>query len=206
MDAFIDHLGIFGGHTLMGMWWANTAVLAMGHEVGVRYLCAEHLTFEAAYLGHRVDRSWVDDHEMRPGGVADNGGEVTARLRFAPVSRFRVEGRFVGRIFDVYKDTQGVTGLGLRVAFLPFDGHALAAEVEVLRTVRSQPRPGVDQVTWNVVGGVCWMSDLTDRVGLTLGARISTNLMVGQVPMLELKRSMIDEPMALGTAGLYFQI
>ena len=35
---------------------------------------------------------------------------------------------------------------------------------------------------------------------------ISTNLLVGQVPMLELKRSMINEPMAMGTVGIYFGI
>jgi len=204
--AFVKRLGLYGQHSIMGMWWANVALLGLGHEIGVRYLCTDLLTFEAGYLGHRVDRGWVDGHETRPGGVVDNGGEISARLRFEPLSRLRVEGRFVSRIFRVYNDTQGVTGLSLRVSFLPVNGHSVELELEGLRTVRSLPRPGVEQVTWNVVGAVRWLGEITPRMGIAIGGRISTNLMVGQVPMLELKRSMIDEPMALVTLGIYFGI
>ena len=86
------------------------------------------------------------------------------------------------------------------------DGHALVLELETLRAVRAQPRVGVDRVTWNVLGEVAWRARLTDRLGLRIGVRVSTHLLVGEVPMLELKRSMIDEPMALGSAGIYFSI
>ena len=136
----------------------------------------------------------------------DNGAEVAADWKFEPIRRFRIEARLVGRIFGVYNDTQGVTGLGLRLSFLPADGHALVAGAQALRVVRSLPRSGVEQVTLNVVGSAYWEWRIADAVGLLLGAKISTNLMVGQVPMLELKRSMIDEPMALGTLGVYFHI
>ena len=68
------------------------------------------------------------------------------------------------------------------------------------------PRTGVDRVTWNVKGVIQWRSQLTDRFGLQIGVRATTNLLVGEVPMLELKRSMIDEPMAMGTLGAYFTL
>jgi hypothetical protein len=204
--ALRPRLGLFGQHTISGMWWSNVALLSFGHEAGLRYLCTDHLSFEAAYLGHRVDRAWIDDHESRPGGILDNGAEAGARLRFDPDPRFRIEGRMVGRVFRVYRDTQGVTGLGMRASLMPAGGRSVVLEIEVLRAIRSLPRSGVDRVTWNVVGSAYWVMDISKRLGVLVGARISTNLLVGQVPMLELKRSMIDEPMALGTLGLYFGI
>jgi len=201
-----ESFGLFGKHDMMGMWWANVALLGFGHEVGLRYLCTEVLSLEAAYLGHRVDKAWVDDLETHPGGVIDNGVEISTRLAFRPMRKLRIEGRFIGRIFGVYKDTQGVTGLSLLVALMPRDGHSLDIELAVLRTLRSRPRAGVERVTWNTVGAMTWRSDLSPRIGIMVGAKIFTNLMVGEVPMLELKRSMIDEPMALATLGLYFRI
>ena len=84
--------------------------------------------------------------------------------------------------------------------------HALVLELETLRTQRGNPRAGVDRVTWNVKGTIQWRSQLTDRFGIQIGGRVYTNLLVGEVPMLELKRSMIDEPMAMGTLGVYFDI
>jgi len=201
-----SRLGFFGAHAAGGMWWDNLHVGMVGNEIGVRYLALSHMAFEAAYLSHRVDRFRVDDLESNPGGVIDRGMELGTWFRWEPHVRLLVEPHLVGRIFDVYNDVQGVTGFGLRVSIAPVDRQALVLVLEVLRVIRSRPRVGVEPVTWNVLGEVSWRSRLTDRFGLTVGARVSTNLLVGEVPMLEIKRSMIDEPMALGSLGVFFSI
>jgi hypothetical protein len=204
--APFQRIGLFGQHSAGGMWWDNLRLDILGNEIGLRYLCLDHLAFEAAYLTHRVDRLQVDELETHPGGVIDRGFELGTWFRFEPHRRLLVEAHLVGRVFEVYRDTQGITGLGLRVSISPAGGHALVLELEALRVVRSRPRVGVERVTWNVLGEIAWRSLLTDELGLEVGARVSTNLAVGEVPMLELKRSMIDEPMALGSAGLFFSI
>jgi len=201
-----ERIGLFGGHTAGGMWWDNLRLSAVGHEVGVRYLALAHLTFEAAYLTHRVDRFWVDDFESNPGGVIDRGVELGTWFRFQPLRRLRIEPHLYGRVFEVYNDAHGVTAIGLRLSISPVDGHALVIGLDALRVVRARPRVGVDPVTWNVIGEVAWRAQVAARFGVQIGARITTNLLVGEVPMLELKRSMIDEPMALGSLGVFFSI
>jgi hypothetical protein len=201
-----EGVGLFGSHVAGGMWWDNLRLTMVGHEIGVRYRAVDHLVLEAAYLTHRVDRFQVDQLETNPGGVIDRGLELGTWFRFEPHRRLLVETHLVGRIFEVYTDTQGVTGLGLRVSISPVDDHALVLGIEILRVIRAQPRVGVDPVTWNVLGQVAWRSQLNDRFGIEAGARVSTHLLVGEVPMLELKRSMIDEPMALGSIGIFFSI
>jgi hypothetical protein len=201
-----ERLGLFGAHMAGGMWWDNLRLNMVGHEIGVRFAALEHMAFEAAYLTHRVDRFWVDDFESNPGGVIDRGLELGTWFRIEPHRRLVIEPHLVGRVFEVYQDTQGVTGLGVRVTVSPADGHALVLGLEVLRVIRAQPRTGVDPVTWNVLGGVKWRARVTDGWGIQVGVRVSTHLLVGEVPMLELKRSMIDEPMALGSLGVYFSI
>jgi hypothetical protein len=202
--APIARFGLFGRHEIEGLVWGNVALLAVGHEIGVRYAAARHLTFEAAYLTHRVDRAWIDDFETRPGGVADMGGEVGAWLPFAPHPRIRLDAHLVYRIFDVYRDTQGALGTGARLTLLIARGHSVALELTVLRAQRSRPRAGVDRTTWNAIGDVSWRFVFTGRLGGLVGARLSSSMLVGVEPMLELKRSMIEEPMALGYVGLFF--
>jgi hypothetical protein len=138
--------------------------------------------------------------------VIDRGLELGSWLRFEPHRRLLLEAHLVGRIFEVYRDTQGVTGIGLRASISPWSGHAMVVEIEALRVIRTRPRIGVDRVTWNVLGEVGWRSQLTPSFGIGIGARLSTNLLVGEVPMLELKRSMIDEPMAMASIGAWFDI
>jgi hypothetical protein len=201
-----ERVGFFGAHAAGGMWWDNLHAGLVGNEVGLRYLALRHLAFEAAYLTHRVDRFRVDELETNPGGVIDRGLELGTWLRFEPHRRLRIEPHLMGRVFEVYNDVQGVTGFGARVSISPTDGHALVLGLEALRVIRAQPRIGVDRVTWNVLGDVGWRVRLTERIGIQIAARMSTNLLVGEVPMLELKRSMIDEPMALGSLGVFFSI
>jgi len=202
--APLARLALFGRHEVYALKWGEVTLLAVGHEVGLRYAAARHLTMETAFLTHRVDRAWVDDFETRPGGVSDIGGEVGAWLPFAPHSRVRLDAHVLLRIFDVYRDTQGALGGGARVTLLVARGHSVALELTVLRAQRSRPRAGVDRTTWNAIGDVSWRFTLSGRLGGMIGARLSTSMLVGVQPMLELKRSMIDEPMALGYLGLFF--
>jgi len=204
--AIDKRIGMFGHHTIGGMWWANRSLLSLGHEVGMRFPLVDVFTLEAAYLTHRVDSAWTDGIKLRPGGIMDSGGELGFWLHFSPMRRLKIEPHVFGRVFGVYTDVQGVTGVGLRMSVMPFDGHALGAEIRLLPTIRQHPQDGVEKVTWNVVGSIFWRSRITGDFGFQLGGTISTNLLVGQVPMLELKRSMINEPMATGTVGIYFGI
>jgi hypothetical protein len=202
--APVERLGIFGRHEVAGLKWGKIAMLELGHEVGLRLATARHLTLEAAYLTHRIDRAWVDDFETRPGGVADMGGELGAWLPFAPHPRIRLGAHLLYRIFDVYRDTQGALGLGARLELLIARGHAVAIELTVVRAQRSRPRAGVDRTTWNAIGDVSYRFSLAARVGGLVGARLSSSMLVGVQPMLELKRSMIEEPMAVAYLGLFF--
>jgi hypothetical protein len=204
--APFDKVGLFGEHGSGGMRWANVGLLILTTEAGVRYLALQHLAFEVAYLTHRVDRVWVDDFESNPGGVIDRGVELGTWLRLEPHRRLLLETHLIGRVFEVYRDIQGVTGLGLRLSISPWDGHAFVVELEALRVVRQRPRTDVDRITWNTLGRVAWRAELSEGLGLEIGARVSAHLLVGEVPMLELKRSMIDEPMAMGFLGLWFGI
>jgi hypothetical protein len=202
--APVARLGLFGHHEVTGLMWGNLSLLAVGHEFGLRYAAAGHLTFETAFLSHRVDRAWIGDFETRPGGVADIGGELGAWLPFEPHERVRLDAHIVARLFDVYRDTQGALGAGARVSLRIAKGHAVALELTVLRAQRSRPRAGVDQTTWNALGDVSWRFKLKGSLGGLIGARLSSSMLVGVQPMLELKRSMIEEPMALGYVGLFF--
>jgi hypothetical protein len=199
-------LGLFGRHELEGYFWANVALLAIGHEAGLRFSAARHLAFEAAYLSHRVSRVWIDDFETRPGGVSDMGGELGAWLPFAPHERIRLDLHVVSRIFEVYKDTQSVLGGGVRLSLLVARDSEVVVELTLLRAARSRPRSEVDVTTWNVIGEASLRSRLTRGLGLLIGARLSTSMLVGEQPMLELKRSMIEEPMGVAYAGMSFGI
>jgi hypothetical protein len=188
------------------MRWANVRLLNLGTEAGLRARATPWIAFEFAYLGHRAEKQWIDDKAIALGGVRDHGLEGGIWLLFEPFSRLRLEPHVHGRYFRVFKDDHGVLGLGLRASILPLDGHAIVLELETLRTERGEPRSGVDRVTWNVKGTILWRSQLTEAFGFQIGARATTNLLVGEVPMLELKRSMIDEPMAMGILGVHFAL
>jgi len=204
--APFERLGLFGLHELEGYWWANVTLMAHGNVLGLRYVAARHLTFEGAFLSHRVPRVWIDDLETRPGGVADNGGELGVWLPFSPHPRIRIELHLISRAFEVYKDTQGVLGGGLRLSLLIGRRTSLELELTLLRTTRSRPRAGVEDTTSNVIGEACLRTELARSLGMLLGAKLTTSMLVGEQPMLELKRSMIDEPMGLAYAGVTFGI
>jgi hypothetical protein len=202
--APVRRLGLYGRHELVSYRWANVTLLSFGHEVGLRLLAARHLTLEAAYLTHRVSRAWIDDFEASPGGVEDRGAELGAWLPFAPHESVRIDVHLIGRLFDVYRDTQGAFGGGARLSLLVADGHALVVELTAVRAQRSRPRAGVDETTWNLFAEASWRSLLTPRFGLLIGARLTTSMLVGEEPMLELKRSMIEEPMGVAYLGMFF--
>jgi hypothetical protein len=201
-----EAVGLFGRHALGGMWWSNLTVLNGEHELGLRWLASEIVTLEGAYLGHRTERQWVSGHATAPGGIRDHGAELSGWAVLKPHSRIRLDLHLLGRWFRVYRDDQGVAGGGARLSLLFADGHAAVIEIHALWAYRADPRAGVDQASWNVIGELAWRSRLGDRFGLQLGARLSTNLLVGEVPMLELKCSMIGEPMAMGILGVWFSI
>ena len=204
--ALWERVGLFGRHDLGAMWWRDVTLLVGGHELGLRYVASDHVTLEAAYLGHRTERQWVDGHGTAIGGVRDHGVELSGWAAFEPHRRLRIGLHLIGRWFRVYRDDQGVAGAGLRLSLLPVDRHAIVLELTALRVVRRDPRAGVERATVNLLGDVLWRSELAGSFGVHLGARVTTHLLVGEVPMLELKRSMIDEPMALGIAGVSFDI
>ncbi len=207
--AFIPRLGLFAKHTLSGLKWDTVTMVAMGHEVGLRILAADHYTVEAAYLSHRNEDQWVEtddggNSQFSVGGVRDRGIELSNWWRFDPHYRLRLETQLVTRIFSVYQDTQGVIGLGLRISLNPTPNQQVITEIKVLRIVRHRPRPGVDRITWNTVGTGIWRLKTTERLGLMLGVRATTSMFCGQVPMFELVRSMIDEKTVFVLVGVDF--
>lgn len=202
--AALPGLALFGRHEASAYRWADVTLLAFGHEVGLRYAAARRLTLEAAYLTHRVPRAWIGDFETNPGGVEDRGAELGAWLPFEPHEAVRLDVHLIARLFDVYRDAQGAFGGGARLSLLPADGHALVIELTALRAQRSRPRSGVEDTTWNLVAEASWRSRLAGSFGILLGARLSTSMLVGEVPMLELKRSMIEEPMGIAFLGVFF--
>ncbi len=199
-------IGLFGEHSLGRMWWGEQSLLISGHELGARFPLYRYFSMEAAYLGHSSEKQWVEENEVALGGVRDNGAELGAWFHAEPLSRLRVELHLLGRYFDVYRHDQLVAGLGARVGLMPVDGHALEIELEALRARRYRPRSGVDESSWNLLGSIEWRSRIAGDFGISIGGRVSTQLLVGEMPMLELKRSMIDEPMALASLGLFFVI
>lgn len=210
-----DGLGLFGKHSIWGLWWSDISMLAFGHEVGARFLCCRLLSFEAAYLGHRAEYEWIDGDAWNAGGVKDHGAEVGAWARFDLLKALRIEPHLLGRYFGEpdgsggaarYTDDQFVAGGGLRVSIMPIDGHAAVIEMKLLRIYRDHPRDGVDHVTWNVLGEALWRSNLIAGLGVQAGVRLSKNILCGEVPMLELRRSMIDDPMMTAILGLYFSL
>ncbi|MBN2340770.1 MAG: hypothetical protein JXX29_11300 [Deltaproteobacteria bacterium] len=204
--AFSKKLGLFGMHDLNIFRWANVKMLAMGHEAGVRLRWNEHWSVETAYVTHRTEVLWVDDYKSYPGGVLDHGAEVGTWIQGEPISRFRLSLHVMGRIFSVYTDKQGVLGHEWRMALLPWDGHTLILAVEFFEVWRQDPRAGVDKFTHNTVAHMEWRSQIKNSFGFFISAMVSLNMQVGEVPMLELKRSMIGEPMGLGTVGLFFEL
>jgi hypothetical protein len=216
----IGGLGLFGKHNVERLFWDNYAMLAFGHEVGARFITCPHFTLEAAYLGHRGEREWIDGEPWALGGVYDHGVEVGAWGRIDPVKRFRIEAHLLGRYFGEpdpdlddpaekhhYADEHWVLGLGLRISIMPFDGHAISLDLETLRVYRAgRLRNNVNEVDWNVIGRVLWRSNFTKRFGIEVGAQMSTKLFVGWKPMFETKRSLIDQPVAAILAGFFFFI
>ncbi|MCP4677465.1 MAG: hypothetical protein GY854_18520 [Deltaproteobacteria bacterium] len=215
----IGDLGLFGMHSISGMGWKDSSdneirILTFGHEVGARFLLGPYLSFEAAYLGHRIEYIWLNGDPWTLGGDHDHGGEIGTWGHFEPFDKVRLAGHLLARKFaeptgdgqKSYTD-QLVFGMGLGVQIMPWNGHALALTLETLRIYRgNQRRAGVEETTWNVLGKIMWRSALAEKFGLQLGMRASTSWLCGEVPMLEYKRSMIDEPMAELFAGIYFFI
>jgi hypothetical protein len=201
-----EAVGLFGRHGLGGMWWSDLTLLNGEHELGLRFLASDAVTLEAAYLGHRTEKQWIEGSPAAVGGIRDHGAELSGWVRLEPHSRIRLELHLLGRWFRVYLDDQVVAGGGARLSLLFGNGHALVLELHALWACRADPREGVERTSRNVIGDLAWRSRLGDRFGLQFGARLSTNLLVGEAPMLELKRSMIGEPMALGFLGGWFSI
>ncbi len=206
-----SELGLFGKHTVARMWWDDVSMLTLGNEAGVRFHPLPFLVFEAAYLGHRAETEWLDSDDgtktkLALGGIRDHGGEIGIWGRWDPLARLRVEPHLLGRAFQVYKTSQLILGMGLRLSFLVVDGHSAVIEAETLAVYRPEPRTGVEQTTWNTIGKLKWHSTLTAWLGIQVGIHASTNWFSGEIPMMELKRSMIDKPMAMVILGFYFFI
>jgi hypothetical protein len=202
-------LGLIGKHTLAGIRWGNVTALTLGHEAGLRFRGGRYFVVEAAYLSHRHEQEWIEsaDGEVVPWAVAnvrDRGMEIGSWLRFDLFDRLRIEAHIMSRVFRLYKRTQGVTGVGLRTSILLVDGQSVVTELEILRVVRNDPRPGVEVTTWNFLGSALWRLSVSRRFGIQIGARASTSMLSGEVPMFEIKRSTINEKMVLVLAGINF--
>lgn len=214
----IGPLGAFGQHEVSGLWWGDISMLAFGHEVGLRLVPLPFLAVEAAYLGHRAEYEWVDGDPWALGGVFDHGAELGVVGRVVLAGQIALRGRLLGRYFGEpdpkgsddaqhYADDQWVVGFGLGAAVMPWDGHVLEVGAEVLYVNRAgRLREGVEEITWNIAVSGTWRSNLTERFGLALEVRVSTDMLAGMAPMMEIKRSVVNEPMATATAGVYFTI
>lgn len=204
--AFNRQVSIFGSHRIGKMKWANVALMTVYNELGVRISWHPKVWFEGTYLSHRVEASWIDGNKIYVGGVVDHGAEAAVWIEGTPVPRLKLSARLCARTFSVYNDNHDVFSTKWQLSLLPVDNHGLYLAVELVEVWREKPRAGVERFTHNTVGSVEWRSMPWDKMGFYIAAMVSLNLLVGEVPMLELKRSMINEPMGLGTVGFFFEL
>ncbi len=209
-----DTIGVFGQHMLSTMGWKNISLLAFGHEVGTRFHLGDYLAFEAAYLVHRIEYEWVDGEPWSIGGLHDHGVEVGMWGHLKPLGRLHLAGHLFGRQFFEPPSssaksytTQLVFGAGVRSNFSVTTKHQIEVEIALLRVYRGPGhRIGTPEITWNTLGTALWRTALDKRFGIHAGMRAATHWWCGSIPMLELKRSMIDEPMVEIFIGIYFSI
>lgn len=210
--AFTEKLGLFGEHGSTVYRWSDVGLMTFGHEVGVRFLPIPQTGIELAYLTHRADHQWIEDNHLALGGVSDQGVELAAGQDLSILEGLTIRLGLRGRYFFGPRDHDGshgyaaqqlVAGAVAGALIRPLPGHELLVSAEALVVKRFEPREGVEAVTVNLLGLLRWRSHFTEFLGLEAGARVSTNLLVGAEPMLELKRSMIGEPMGMGFLGLF---
>lgn len=212
--SLFEKLGLFGRHSLAGMWWGEVSILTMGHEVGARLLLGPHLVFEVAYLGHRAEYEWLKGDPFSLGGVNDHGVEVGAWAHARFFHKLLLEGNLLFRRFDTPtgRDSASFTdqlvfGFGLRATIQILRNHEILLSSELLRAFRADySRVGVEKITCNTVGTISWRTRFPRELALEFGLSLTTNWYTGIIPMLEIKRSMIDEPMARGFFRFYFQV
>jgi hypothetical protein len=211
---------LFGKHAVTSMWWSNVTLVTLGNEVGARLVPLPRLSVELAYLGHRVEHQWVDSLYFAVGGVRNHGAELGAWGRVWDLPWLHLDLHLLLRYFfepnrgggqggttHQYTDDQTVIGAALRLELLPRAGHALRFElVELLLFRPHHEIRGTKPRTVNTIGVAEYRAELGPRFGLRVAARISSNMFVGEQPMLELKRSMIDEPLASVLLGFYFEL
>ncbi|MCU0662723.1 MAG: hypothetical protein MUC50_10405 [Myxococcota bacterium] len=211
---------LFGTHSVTGMWWSNVVLVSLLNEVGVRLLPIGRVSVELAYLSHRIEHQWVDKTYFAVGGVRDHGVELGAWGRALDLPWLRFDAHLFGRYFfepngrgsggqeaHQYTDDETVLGVALRLELLPKGGQALRLELNELLTFRPHHDiRGTDPFTFNTIGLVEYRALLLPRFGLHARVRISSNMFVGEQPMLELKRSMIDEPTGSLLLGAYFEL
>lgn len=213
-------LCLFGQHSVTGMWWSNVTLVSVGHEVGLRVLPVRRLSLELAYLGHRLEHQWVDGSYFAVGGVRDHGVELGVWGRTVDLPWLRLDAHLLGRYFfepngqdgdggatHQYTDDETVVGAAVRLELLPTGGHALRFELNELWLFRPHhEQRDTEPFTLNTIAMVEYRVELRPRLGLRVAARLSSNMFVGEQPMFELKRSMIDEPTANLLAGLFFEL
>jgi len=195
--------GLAGRHTAGVMAWSNVMMAMVGNEAGIRVRPLRFLSVEAFYLNHRVDVTWVNGHRIYPAGVIDRGAEAGVWMALEPARRMGLELHAFYRYFHVYTEHQSVLGTALRLRLFPGNRHELRLQVELFEIWRARAREGVDAFTHNTAGELSWRSLLTSSAGICATIRLSMNLLAGEMPMLELKRSVIGEPMGLASLGLF---
>jgi hypothetical protein len=196
-------LTLFGAHNGGVMHFDNVTLINTGSRFGVRFLGLKNFSLETAYLHHKVDTTFVDGIKIYPAGVFDRGVETGMWISVDRIRNILFNFHLFGRYFSVYTEDQLVGGYAFELLLLPKDGLSLTFGVEFLEVFRLNKRTGVDFFTHNAVGKIEWKMLFNNSTGMFAGIRMSSDLLTGSVPMLELKRSMIGEPMGYAELGIF---
>jgi hypothetical protein len=195
-------LCVFGQHAVTTYSWSNDRLLTIGNEVGVRVIPVEKLSLQAVYLGHRLEQEWISDTSFAVGGVRDHGLEIEAAYQFLLFERLSIEPQMILRYFKAFLDDYYVAGAGLRLALRLTEAQEFIAEATLLANFRVHPRAGLPAQTINPLGELRWQMTLVEPLVLQVGVRASRHLLVGVEPMLELKGTMMNDPLGMGFAAL----
>jgi hypothetical protein len=194
---------VIGQHAITHYSWSNVRMLTLGDEVGVRIIPFEKFSIQALYLGHRLEQEWIDDKPFAIGGVRDHGVELGTAYQIL-FDRLSVEPQAIIRYFKAFRDDYAVVGAGVRLALRLTDGQELVSESTLLENFRIHPHTGLPAKTTNALGELRWQMELIDRLAIQVGARASRRLLVGVEPMLELRISMVNEPLGMGFVAVSY--
>jgi hypothetical protein len=199
-----DVVALFGHHSAWGLWWENVAVLNISTRFGARVQPIKPVTLEIAYLHHWSEQQWVDDLSVAAGGIRDFGLEVKGWWSVPISENIKLEPHLWLRYFWVYHDEHCVPGAGIRMKIEPARQQAIHVDLRGSVTSRRFPRASVPKLTWGAQGDVSWYWFFLPPYGMFADVFMASNMLVGDVPMLELQRSTIHQPYGIFKLGFLF--